>query len=74
MNSKRPLVFAHIVLTKTLGVRRAWEIQAQITRRMDLWERRIHEGLVEDAKVEGATREGREDSGWEEEDEAVAHS
>ena len=35
-NSKRPLVFYHVVLTKTLGVRRAREIRARITRRMDL--------------------------------------
>ena len=27
-NSERPLVFAHVVLTKTLGVRRAREIRA----------------------------------------------
>ena len=36
-NSERPLVFAHVVLTKTLGVRRAQEIRSSITRRMDLW-------------------------------------
>ena len=35
-NSERPLVFAHVVLTKTLGVRLAREIRARITRRMDL--------------------------------------
>ena len=35
-NSERPLVFAHVVLTKTLGVRRARDIRARITRRMDL--------------------------------------
>ena len=35
-NSKSPLVSAHVVLTKTLGVRRAREIWARITRRMDL--------------------------------------
>ena len=34
--SKRPLFFAHVVLTNTMGVRRAWEIWARITRRMDL--------------------------------------
>ena len=38
-NSEIALVFAHAVLTKTLGVRRAQEIQARIMRRMDLWER-----------------------------------
>ena len=36
-NSKIPLVFAHVVITKALGVRRAREIRARITRRMDLW-------------------------------------
>ena len=35
-NSERPLIFAHVVLTKTLGVRRAKEIRARITRCMDL--------------------------------------
>ena len=35
-NSRRPLVFAHVVLTKTLGVRRAWDIRVQINRQMDL--------------------------------------
>ena len=34
-NSERLLVFAHVVLTKMLGVRRSWEIRARITRRMD---------------------------------------
>ena len=32
-NSERPLVFAHVVLTKMLGIRRAQEIRARITRR-----------------------------------------
>ena len=31
-----PFVFAHVVLTKTLGVRRAKDIQVRITRWMDL--------------------------------------
>ena len=48
-NSERPLIFEHVVLTKTLGVRRAREIWARITRRMDLWERGRHAGLVGDA-------------------------
>ena len=50
-NSDIPLVFAHIVLTKTLGVRRAREIQARITWRMDIWERGLHAGLLGDAKA-----------------------
>ena len=54
-NSDIPLVFAHIFLTKTLGARRAQEIRARITRRMDLWERGLHADLVGDAKAEGAT-------------------
>ena len=58
-NSERPLVFAHVMLTKTLGVRRAQEIRARITRCMDLWERRQHAGLVGDAEAEGAARKGR---------------
>ena len=37
--SERLLVFAHVVITKTLGVRRTREIRARITRRIDLWER-----------------------------------
>ena len=73
-NSKIPLVFTHVVLTKTLGVRRAREIRARIMRRMDLWERGHHAGLVGDAEVEGDAQERRADSGGEEGDEAVARS
>ena len=73
-NLEIPLVFAHIVLTKTLVVCRAKEIRARITRWMDLWERGLHAVLVGDAKAEGAAREGRAASGGEEEDEAVARS
>ena len=73
-NSERPLVFAHVVPTKTFGVRRAQEIRARITRRMDLWERGLHAGLVGDAKAEGAAHEGRAASGGEEEYKAVDRS
>ena len=73
-NSDRPLVFAHVVLTKTLGVRRAREIWARITRRMDLWESGQHAGLVGDAEAEGAARKGRAAFSGEEEDDAVARS
>ena len=73
-NPKRPLVFAHVVLTKTLGVHGDREIRARITRRMDLWERCIHTGLVGDAEAKGAAREGRADSGGEAENKAVARS
>ena len=59
----RPLFFTHVVLTKTLSVLRAREIRVQITRRMDLWERGLHAGLVGDDEAEGDTREGRERGG-----------
>ena len=65
-NSERLLIFAHVVLTKTLGIRRSWEIRARITRRMDIWERGQHAGLVGNAEAEGAACSG------EEEDNAVA--
>ena len=45
-NSNRTLVFAHVVLTKTLSIRREKEIRYRITRWMDLWERGIHAGMV----------------------------
>ena len=54
-NSKRTFVFDHVVLTKTLGVCRAKEIRAQITRHMELCNRGLHAGLVWDAEEEGAT-------------------
>ena len=73
-NSEIPLVFAHVVLTKTLGVRRARKIWARITWRMDLWERGQHAGLAGDAKSEGGAREGRAASGGKEEDNAMARS
>ena len=41
---------------------------------MDLWERGQHTGLVGDAEVEGAEREGRAASGGKEENKAVARS
>ena len=52
-NSNRPLVFAHVIIMKTLGVCRAREIRAKITRHMDLWERGQHAGLVGDTEAEG---------------------
>ena len=73
-NSERPLAFAHVMLTKTLGVRWAQEIRARITSRMDLWERCQHAGLVINTKAEGAAREGRSAFSGEEEDAAVARS
>ena len=73
-NSEIPLVFAHVVLTKTLEIRRAREIRARITRRMDLWERGQHDGLVGDADAEWSAREGRAAFSGKEEDDAVARS
>ena len=73
-NSDRPLVFAHVVLTKTLGVRRVQEIWAQITRRMDLWERGLHADLVGDTEAEGAAREGGAPNGGEYVEVAVSRS
>ena len=72
--SERPLLFAHVVLTKTLGVRRARDIQARITKRMELWERRQHSVLIGEAEAEGAAREGRAAFSGKEEDNAVAWS
>ena len=46
----------------------------RINRRMDLWERGIHTGLVGGAEAEGDAREVRASSGEEEEDEAVVRS
>ena len=57
-NPKRPLFFAHFVLMQSLGLCRAKVIRAQITIRIDLWERGLHTGLVGDAEAEGASREG----------------
>ena len=73
-NSDRPLVFAHVALTKTLGIRQAREIQARITRPTNLFKGGQHAGLVGDAKAEGSALKGRAASGREEEDEAVAWS
>ena len=47
---------------------------SRLTRRMDLWGRGLHAGLVGDANAEGAAREGRVASGGEEEEEAVERS
>ena len=52
-NSEIILVFAHVVFTRTLGAHKDREIQAKIDRRLDLWERGIHAGLVGDALAGG---------------------
>ena len=51
-NSEIPLVFSHVVLTKTSSVHRSKEIRARITSQMDLWERVLHVGLVVDDEAE----------------------
>ena len=47
-NYERPLVFAHVILTKNAGSCQAKEIRVRISWRQDLWEAGIHDGLVED--------------------------
>ena len=71
-NSKRPLVFAQVVLTNTLGVCRARYIRVRITRSKIFWERGLHAVLVESAEAEGAAREDRVARGGEEEGEAIS--
>ena len=66
-----PLVLAHFVLTKSLGVGMSREIRTRIARGIDLCEKGLHAGLVEDVEGEWAVREGRDASGGEEEDEDV---
>ena len=73
-NYNSHLVFAHIVLANTLGARRDKDILARITRRMELWDRGIHTGLVGDADAEGAASKGRYASRGEEYDKAVSQS
>ena len=41
-----PLVFAPMVLTRTLSACKAREIRARIYHRLDIWERVIQAGLV----------------------------
>ena len=57
-----------------MGVLRDREIRVRITRPMNLWERGLHAGLVEDSEAEGAAIEVRAASGREEEEEAKARS
>ena len=73
-SSKRHLVFAHLVLTKTPGARKAREIRAIINRQLDLWERNIHTGLVGDALRKGRAQEGRVERCAEEEEDRLARS
>ena len=73
-NSKRLLIFAHVVLTRTLGARKVREIRSRINRRLDLWERGIHAGLVGDALAESRARGGRVKRCKEEEEGCLTHS
>ena len=57
-----------------LGVCQARKIRARIIRRMYLWERGQHAGLVGDAEAEGAACDCRAAFSGEEEDNAVARS
>ena len=50
-----PLLFSHVVLTRTPGVHKASEIRAKIDHFLDLWERGIHTGPVGDELAEGRT-------------------
>ena len=68
-NSDRLLVFIHVVLTKTLCTRKARNIRARIDRRLDLWKRGIHAGLVGDALAEGRAQDGCVERPGEEEEE-----
>ena len=67
-NSDRPLIFSHVVLTKTLGARKARDIRAKIDCRLYLWNRGIHTSLVEYELSEGRSREGHIEKHKEEED------
>ena len=57
-NSEILLVFAHMVLAKTLGACNTREIQSNIDHYLDLWERGIHAGLVDGVLSEVRAREG----------------
>ena len=67
---ERP-IFAHVILTKELGVYRARDIRARIKSGMDLWERGLHAGFVENMEAEGADMEGRAAIGGKEEDKTM---
>ena len=74
LNSEIPLVFAPVVLIKTLGAGKAGEIRLRIDQRLDLCERGIHAGLVGDVLAEDRSREGRVDRCVEEEKDHLARS
>ena len=57
-----------------MGLRRAKEILAWISRRIDLWERGLHVDMVGYTEVKGSAREGRSACEGEEDCEAVVRS
>ena len=65
-NSRRPLVLVHVFLTKTLVIRRSRGIRVRFNRRIDLWYRGLHTGLLGELEAKGAAREGRDSSRGEE--------
>ena len=71
---KIPLVFAHMVMKRTLRACKAREIQARIDRQLDLWERGIHPGLVGYVLAERRSREIRIEQSNEEEEDLLARS
>ena len=73
-NSKRPFVFAHVVLTRVLGARKARYIRERIDHQLELWDRGIHSGLVGDALAEDRSREGRINRRVKEEKDCLARS
>ena len=67
-NSDKTFIFTLVILTKTLGACKSIKIRARIDRRLDLWGRGIHAGLVGYALVEGRSRYGRSKRRVEEEE------
>jgi hypothetical protein len=55
-NSERPLIFATVILQTKIGVRRAKDIRARLTTRMDLWDQGFHAALVDDTEAEATGR------------------
>ena len=55
-NSERTLVFVSVVLQTKKGVRRAKDIRARLTTRMDLWDKGFHAALVDDTEAEATGR------------------
>jgi hypothetical protein len=71
-NSERPLVFVAVVLEKQDGVRRAQDIRARLTQRMDLWEQGRIGALVDDTVAQLRTRPSRDSTPRDDESEARA--